>query len=169
MTTLEESGSPGAAPDKGRGMCYGLGLIVHLTPDQRRMFRDARKDARYRVRGVSAATIASIEKGNRGHNERTLAVLAEALGIEPEAIEKAGLPRVARCMAKTAPTAATALAEPLPVDLGDKLRWGMTARHENNSAARLLARELTAGLPASEKTALGEFLYDVARQVRWGN
>jgi hypothetical protein len=46
---------------------------------------------------------------------------------------------------------------------------GMTARHENNSAARLLAMELTAELSASEKTALGEFLADVAHQITWGN
>jgi hypothetical protein len=149
-------------------MRYGLGLIVHLTPEQRRMFRDARKDARYRVRGVSAATIASIEKGSGRHTQRTLAVLAEALGIEPEAIEKAGLPWVARYVAEAAAAVAPAPADLLPGDLGDKLRWGMTARQENNTAARLLARELGAGLAASEKTALAQFLDDVARQIRWG-
>jgi hypothetical protein len=45
---------------------------------------------------------------------------------------------------------------------------GMTARHENNNAASLLARELINGLSASEKTALGQFLSDLSSAVRWG-
>jgi transcriptional regulator with XRE-family HTH domain len=166
---MDDPRMPGSPAPEGSGMRYGLGLIVHLTPDQRRMFRDARKNARHQVRGVSAATIASIERGSGGHNMRTLVILAEALGIEPEAIEKAGLPRVARHMATAVPAAATAPAEPAPAGLGDKLRWGMTARHENNNAARSLATELAARLPESEKTALGQFLRDVADAVRWGN
>ena len=165
---MDQSENGGPAAPKSPGMRYGLGLIVHLTLDQRRMFRDARKNTRHEVRGVSAATIASIERGSRGHNIRTLAILAEALGIEPEAVEKAGLSTVARSMDKRVPAAVTAPAEPTPVDLRDKLRWGMTARHENNNAVSLLARELITGLSAGEKTALGQFLSDLSNAVRWG-
>jgi hypothetical protein len=55
------------------------GLIVHLIPDQRRMFQDARKSARYEVRGVSAATIASIETLKRAAGGTTGARLPSSL------------------------------------------------------------------------------------------
>lgn len=148
--------------------------MVKLTAAQRQVFRDARRARKgvLRVTRISPSTVASIERGNRTHQLLTLCTLADELDMHPETARNAGLPQVADYLArmqeyKHHPASAT---KPVsPADLADKLRCGMAARHDNDNAARAVARDLRAGLSADEQQALGKFLRDVSSKVMFGD
>jgi transcriptional regulator with XRE-family HTH domain len=150
-------------------------MMVKLTAAQRQVFRDARRAARKDVSGVksvSSSTLASIERGDGTHRLSTLCLLAYELGMDAETAGNAGLPEVARHLAKAQENKQKAAATTRPVSpagLGDKLRSGMVARQENDSAARSLARDLRAGLSPGEQQALGKFLGDLASSVTLGD
>jgi transcriptional regulator with XRE-family HTH domain len=137
------------------------GVTIHLTPEQRNVFRDARHASGLPVTGfqdISSTTIGHIERGTRGHQTSLLCALARALGITPQTLENAGLPSLAKILEDTP--------EPAPAArpgtrLEDKLRHAMTARRQNLDSARALAHDLARGLNAYDCEALHTFMWDV--------
>lgn len=148
--------------------------LLPLTPEQRALFRNARRHKRLpvnRVPGVCAGTVTDVETSTRRHFTATLARLAEGLGMTPGELRDAGLPLAAGLLGpgpgRGPGPESPAREEGLPrSSLPDKIRWGMAARESSNESARAVALDMGSGLSGSELEALAMFVRDVADLLR---